>query len=171
MPDGVLDEVEQDTLELLGVAPGGRELGLKLGPDIDTARLGVRAHGLDRLLHQVIEMHVLDRPLHVGGLEARELEQVIDERPQRPDVSRDETEKRSSPLSAPFTHSRRRRAHSDPAVPRVTSAITQSEAPERHAQRAARVLLRVDEAPKQKPFDRGCSGDHGELRRPGRAGT
>ena len=60
MADGVLDEVEQHALELLRVAAGGSEFGVELGADVDASGLGVWAHGLDRLLDEVIETDLLD---------------------------------------------------------------------------------------------------------------
>jgi len=42
--------------------------------------IGLRAHRFDRLVHQLVDVYVLHRPVNVPCLEARELEEIVDQR-------------------------------------------------------------------------------------------
>ena len=86
MADGVLDQVEQHALELLRVGLGGLQGLRNLGLDRDALGLGLHAHGLDGLADQFPQRHLLARPVDVAGLQARELEQVVDQHAERVDV-------------------------------------------------------------------------------------
>ena len=84
--DRVLNQVEQDALELLGIGPRWAQRVGHLGPNRDPLGLGLHAHRLDRLRDQFGQRHLLERPVDVAGLEPRELEQVVDQDAQRVDV-------------------------------------------------------------------------------------
>jgi hypothetical protein len=48
----------------------GDERGRELGAHDDAAGVGVRAHRVNRLVHELVESHVLHRPADVAGLQA-----------------------------------------------------------------------------------------------------
>ena len=58
----------------------------------DGARHGVRAHRVDRLLDELVEHHTLHLPADVARLQARQLEQVVDQCAERMHVRRDPPE-------------------------------------------------------------------------------
>ena len=52
----------------------------------DALGLGLDAHRLDGLAHELVQRHALQRPADVAGLQPGELEQVVDQRAERVDV-------------------------------------------------------------------------------------
>ncbi len=87
MANGVLDQVEEHALELLGVGARRGHASLHERPDDHLLLARLRAHRLDGLLHELVERHLLHRPLDVAGLQARELEEVFDQGRERGDVN------------------------------------------------------------------------------------
>ena len=59
-----------------------------VGDDVDPARLALGAHRVDGLLDEAVEPDLLHAPVDVAGLDARQLEEVVDQRAQRADVGR-----------------------------------------------------------------------------------
>ena len=89
VPDRVLDQVEEDALDLLGVGSRCLEVLRQLGADRDRAGLRLGAHRVDGLEHEVLERHPFHRPADVAGLQTRELEQVVDHGAHRAHVDAD----------------------------------------------------------------------------------
>ena len=79
MADRVLDQVEEDALDLLGVGLGDDLLARQLGGEVDAALLGRGAEGGDGVADQVAELDLAHRPGDVAGLDPRELEEVVDQ--------------------------------------------------------------------------------------------
>ena len=83
--DRVLDQVEQHALDLLGVR-ARRLLLAHVGAHADALRVGLGAQRVDRLLDELVERHLLERPLDVARLQPRQLEQVVDQPREHVDV-------------------------------------------------------------------------------------
>ena len=77
--DRVLDQVEEDALQLVGVAACGGERGGELGRHGHGLGVGGRAHRLDRLVQQDVEPHLLHGPRELAALQAGELEEIVDQ--------------------------------------------------------------------------------------------
>ena len=86
MADRVLNQVEEDSLKLFGIAACGGKAVIEFGAHGDTAHRRVRSHRLDRLLHEFVEPDLLHRPADVSGFEPGELEQVVDQHAERAHV-------------------------------------------------------------------------------------
>jgi len=82
MTDGVLQQVEEHALELFGIGSRPRRAVGKLGRYPHDGSVGVCAHRLDGLIDDLGDRHPLEAPADVARLEAGELEEVVDERPE-----------------------------------------------------------------------------------------
>ena len=87
--DRVLDQVEEDALDLLGVGLGEHLARRQLGGEMDAALLGRRPHRGDGVADQVAELDLAHRPGDVAGLDPRELEEVVDQVAEHGDVGAD----------------------------------------------------------------------------------
>ena len=86
MANRVLDQVEEDALDLLGVGLRQHLVGGKIGRERDPARLGRRPHRGDGVVDQAAQLDLVHRPGDLPRLDPRELEEVVDQRRQRLDV-------------------------------------------------------------------------------------
>jgi len=89
VPEGVVEQVEQHALELLRArAHRGRRV-VHGAAEPDPRPVRASTHALDRLLDQLSEVDRLEAPGDVARLDARELEEVVDEALERPEVKGD----------------------------------------------------------------------------------
>jgi hypothetical protein len=79
VPDGVLDEVEEHPLDLLGIRAHRGKLRRENHLRDDPPLTGVRLHRLHRLADELVELDLLQRPLDLSGLQAGQLEEVVDQ--------------------------------------------------------------------------------------------
>ena len=77
--DGVLDQVEEHALQLVGVAAGRCECGRELRRHGHGLGVGGRAHRLHRLAQQRVQPHLLHGPRELAALQSGELEEIVDQ--------------------------------------------------------------------------------------------
>jgi hypothetical protein len=66
--DGVLDQIEEDALELLGIGARRLQAVGHARRHEDALGLGLEAHRLDGLPHELAQRDALERPVDVAGL-------------------------------------------------------------------------------------------------------
>ena len=79
----VADEVEEDLLETRGIrAEGQRHLGRQAHHELHALGVGARLHGRDDVLQQHAQILIADAQIELARLDAREIEDVVQQREQ-----------------------------------------------------------------------------------------
>src|ERR1039457_4387035 len=70
---GVKEQVQEDLLQLSGVAEDGRQLGMQVWNDLDTRGLELVLKQSERVVNYAIQVHVVE----LGARGAREIQQAV----------------------------------------------------------------------------------------------
>ncbi len=81
-----MNQVEQHPLEALGIGVGEEASLRDLGSQMHALGLRRVAERLDRLVDEVVERDLLHRPADLAGFDPSQLEEVVHEGAERPDV-------------------------------------------------------------------------------------